>query len=218
MLGYRRLLTELLNETGLCMRFYPADANVPDTLETPEFRLEPLNASHVERDYDALMSSRERLNRWSGDLWPREDFTLAENLSDLQEHDAEQQSREAFTYTVLDPTGAVCLGCVYINALAGFLDQLRVPQAARPELYADDALVTCWARASVVPDGLETRLVAALREWLSRDWSFQRVTFATTQRFTEQQRAFADAGLQPVWSFAETPNPLRAFTLYRAAE
>jgi hypothetical protein len=79
----------------------------------------------------------------------------------------------------------------------------------------DDALVTCWARASVVPRGFETRLVDALLDWLAREWAFQRVTFATTQRFIDQQRAFEAAGLREVWSFTATPNPLRAFKLYR---
>jgi hypothetical protein len=81
----------------------------------------------------------------------------------------------------------------------------------------DDALVTCWARASVVPLGLDTRLVEAVRDWLARAWSFQRVTFATTERFIEQQRAFEEAGLREIWAYAATPNPLRAIKLYRAA-
>jgi hypothetical protein len=97
------------------------------------------------------------------------------------------------------------------------MDQSGVPAADRPELVDDDALVTCWARASVVPAGLETRLVAALLDWLAREWAFQRVTFATTERFIEQQQAFEAAGLREVWSFAATPHPLRAFKLYRKA-
>jgi RimJ/RimL family protein N-acetyltransferase len=197
------------------MRFYPDNARVPATLVTPEFILEPLNASHVELDFDALMSSRPRLNLWSGNLWPRDDFTLAENLDDLEGHDAEQRAREAFTYTVLAPDGQQCLGCVYINSMAEFLDSLGVPATAQPTIVDDDALVTCWARASVVPQGLETRLVAALLDWLAHAWGFQRVTFATTERFVEQQRGFEAAGLREVWSYAATPNPLRAFKLYR---
>jgi RimJ/RimL family protein N-acetyltransferase len=200
------------------MRFYPDDAPVPASLVTPEFMLEPLDASHVELDFDALMSSRPRLNLWSGNLWPRDDFTLAENLEDLEGHDTEQRAREAFTYTVLDPSGQQCLGCVYINPLDAFMDQSGVPAADRPELLDDDALLTCWARASVVSLGLETRLVVALIDWLARDWAFQRVTFATTERFVEQQHAFEAAGLREVWSFAATPNPLRAFKLYRAPD
>jgi RimJ/RimL family protein N-acetyltransferase len=200
------------------VRFYPGDAPVPATLVTPEFTLEPLNASHVELDFDALMSSRPRLNLWSGNVWPRDDFTLAENLEDLEGHDAEQRAREAFTYTVLAPDRQQCLGCVYINSMAEFLDSLDVPASARPATLDDDALVTCWARASVVPLGFETHLVAALLDWLAREWAFQRVTFATTERFVEQQRAFEAAGLREVWSYAATPNPLRAFKLYRVRE
>ena len=116
------------------MRFYPDDAPVPASLVTPEFMLKPLDASHVELDFDALMSSRPRLNLWSGNLWPRDDFTLAENLEDLEGHDVEQRAREAFTYTVLDPARQQCLGCVYINPLDAFMDQSGVPAADRPKL------------------------------------------------------------------------------------
>ena len=200
------------------MRFYPPDALIPGGLSTAEFRLEPLNAAHVELDYNALMTSRERLNLFSGGVWPHDGFTLTENLADLEGHDAEQRAREAFTYTVLAPSGQQCLGCVYINPLDRFLDQRSIPAAERPASLDDDALVSCWARASVVPSGLETRLVAALRDWLARDWAFQRVTFVTCERFSEQQRAFDEAGLREVWSYAHTPNPLQAFRLYRAHE
>src|SRR4051812_30511543 len=99
------------------LRFYPADAVVPAGLVTAEFTLEPLNASHVERDYDAFITSRPRLNLWSGDTWPHAGFTLAENLDDLNGHDAEHRDGVAFTYTVLAPDAALCLGCVYINPL-----------------------------------------------------------------------------------------------------
>jgi RimJ/RimL family protein N-acetyltransferase len=198
------------------LRFYPADADVPAGLVTAEFTLEPLNASHVERDYDAFITSRARLNLWSGDTWPHEGFTLAENLDDLNGHDGEHRARVAFTYTVLAPDATRCLGCVYINPLERFLRGHGVPEDDRPPRVDDDALVTCWVRASAVASGLETRLVAALVDWLGREWSFQRVTFATTARFVEQQHAFEAAGLREVWSCATTPNPLQAFKLYRA--
>src|SRR5579872_7154149 len=97
------------------MLFYPPDAPVPDELRTDELFLRMLRASDVEPDYEAVISSRELLWLRSSGRWPREGFTLAENLSDLQEHEQEHHQRTAFTFTVLAPDESLCLGCVYIN-------------------------------------------------------------------------------------------------------
>jgi hypothetical protein len=95
------------------MTFYPDDAPVPTGLRCDEFLLRPLRATDVELDYEAVMASQEPLRRGSGGEWPRPDFTLAENLADLQGHEADFQARRGFTYTVMDLTETRCLGCVY---------------------------------------------------------------------------------------------------------
>ena len=69
--------------------FYPENAPVPDMLQTDEFRLRPLKATDVQLDYDAVISSRAELLLTSGGTWPREGFTLEENLDDLERHEQE---------------------------------------------------------------------------------------------------------------------------------
>src|SRR5437868_13449286 len=96
------------------MEFYPANAPVPEEKRTNRLLLRPLQATDVELDYDAVMSSAEQLRRWSGRGWPADDFTLIQNLVGLQEHEREHQEREAFTFTVLNLEETHCLGCVYI--------------------------------------------------------------------------------------------------------
>ena len=83
--------------------FYPDNAHVPEVLQTEEFLLRPLRATDVELDYDAVISSRAELFLRSGGTWPREGFTLEENLADLEEHEQEHRDRVAFTYTVMNP-------------------------------------------------------------------------------------------------------------------
>src|SRR5262245_4096225 len=121
------------------MEFYPASAPVPEETRTNRLFLRPLRATDVELDYDAVMSSAEQLRRWSDSDWPADDFTLAGNLNDLQRHEREHGERVAFTFTVLNPEGTRCLGCVYITPVA--------PQAAH--LCADaahPANVGFWVR------------------------------------------------------------------------
>src|SRR2546427_11469272 len=103
--------------------FYPGDAIVPEALRTDEFLVRPLRATDVTLDYDAVISSRAELLLGSGGTWPKEGFTLEENLADLQRHEQEHRDRVAFTYTIMNPPETQCLGCIYIGPLERLLGQ-----------------------------------------------------------------------------------------------
>lgn len=123
-------------------------------------RLEPLGPEHTERDFEALMSSREHLRRtlaW-GD-WPEDGFTLEQNRADLERHRAEFDAHEAYAYTVLDPTGLRCLGCVYLMPLPG---------GAR-----DQALLALWVREDEVDRALDAHLMQTLTDWFERSWPLE---------------------------------------------
>ena len=78
--------------------FYPDGAPVPDMLQTDEFLLRPLRATDVHLDYDAVISSRAELLLSSGGTWPKEGFTLEENLDDLERHEQEHHDRVVLAY------------------------------------------------------------------------------------------------------------------------
>src|SRR5262249_22189853 len=152
------------------MEFCPASALVPEETRTNRLFLRPLRATDVELDYNAVMSSAEQLRRWSQSDWPSDDFTLAQNLDDLQRHEREHGTREAFTFTVLNPQATRCLGCVYITPV--------VPQAAHlcaGATYA--ANVGFWVRTSELANDLDKHLFATLREWFSTAWAFDAIVF-----------------------------------------
>ena len=79
------------------MTFYPDDALVPAGLRSDGFLLRPLRATDVELDYEAVMATQEVLRRGNDGAWPRPDFTLEENLADLQGHEADFLARRGFT-------------------------------------------------------------------------------------------------------------------------
>ena len=144
------------------MAFVPSDFAVPQTLETPEFRLEPLGPQHNDADFDAWSSSKEHIHATRGfedSSWP-DDRTLEDNLRDLRRHADDFAKRGGFTYTVLDPGGGV-VGCVYIYP-------------ARDGEH--DAHVTSWVRASRAE--LDVTLRRAVNGWLRADWPFERVDYA----------------------------------------
>src|SRR5579872_6346182 len=106
--------------------FYPDDIPVPAESRTGDFLLRMLRATDVELDYDAVISSRDSLLLRSGGAWPRQGFTLAENLADLQGHEKDHHERTSFTFTVMNPDETECLGCIYINPLLSLLQRHNV--------------------------------------------------------------------------------------------
>jgi hypothetical protein len=147
-----------------------------------------LRASDAERDYDAVMSSAAELRRCRGSEWPSDDFTLAENLADLERHEREHESGEALTYTVLAPDEARCLGCVYI---------VRVWPEATP-LCGTAACAACvgfWVRTSEQANDLDRHLLAALRGWLKAEWPFDCVLFTNYAADIRQAALLDEADL-----------------------
>jgi hypothetical protein len=143
-------------------QFVPSDFDVPSVLETENLRLRMLSVDDVEKDYEAVIESRELLHSMFGSRWPREGFTLKENLADLERHQREFLSREAFAYTVVTPDESRVLGCVYIN----------------PTLWADaDAEVVMWVRQSEYDKGLDPILFQAVQDRLDSSWPFDTVAY-----------------------------------------
>lgn len=109
-------------------------------------------------DFTALMSCRERLQqelRWGS--WPPTDFTLDANREDLSKHFAEFTRGEAFAYTVLQPDGQQCLGCIYLE---------------RCDLI-DGAQLAFWVIDNALD--LEGLLVTEVLEWVHNEWAIDRV-------------------------------------------
>jgi hypothetical protein len=184
------------------MTFYPVDAPVPGELRTSDLLLQPLTPEHVQMDYEAVMASREQLLGWSNGLWPREGFTLAENLEDLQGHEQEHLDREAFTYTVMSPDATLCEGCVYINPWEHALEHEYI-DATLDDIDAgsNEAVVTFWIRSGSIERDLDRQLVRGLLDWFEREWAFSRVVFMTNSNLPRQVTVLEDAGLQPVYTF-----------------
>ena len=178
--------------------FYPADAPVPEALRTDEFLLRPLRATDVQLDYDAVISSRAELMQGSGGTWPREGFTIEENLEDLEQHEQEHRERVAFTYTIMNPTESECLGCLYINPperLIGHNEEVGK--------YLSDgaAFVDFWVRSSRLADNLDWRVLQALIPWFQNGWAFSHVMFIAQKSEERQIRLYEEMGLRLLYSF-----------------
>jgi hypothetical protein len=146
------------------MPFLPRDFVIPDPPATHEFMLTPLRVDHVVLDFEAVMSSRERLWQLFGPGWgwPAAELTLMQDLVDLGWHQKEFQLRRSFNWAVLSTDQRTVLGCCYLDP------------SERP---ACDAEAFYWARSDRIGDGLEERLSAVFRTWVTTAWPFQRVAW-----------------------------------------
>ena len=186
------------------MTFYPEHVHVPEVLSTDAFLVRPLRASDVELDYDAVISSRAELWLRSGNTWPREGFTLEENLADLVQHEQEHLAGLVFTFTVMNPTETECLGCIYINPLAPMLRKAGANEEQCAHVGEHEAWVTFWVRQSRLTDELDRRLLQTLLAWFKNAWAFSRVCFAVRKAQEHQIRLFVETGLQRAYTFANT--------------
>ncbi len=169
--------------------FLPGGAAVPETVRTGRVVLRPLRTTDVETDYDAVRSSAPELRRWSESDWPADDFTLADDLADLEQHEREHVEQLAFTYTVLDPSERRCLGCVYIVPVCDAASGLCAG-------WTHAACVGFWVRASEIAADLDRHLLATLLRWFRTEWPFDGVLFTNATAEERQAMVLAEVGLE----------------------
>lgn len=141
--------------------FVPENFEAPASLESEQFRLEPLGVEHNEADHHAWMSSIDHIRATPGfeqREWPTQ-MSLDDNAEDLRAHADDHLARRGFTYTVLDHRDDV-IGCVYIYP---------------DEDGEADAHVRSWVTADRAE--LDLPLREAVAEWLERDWPFSDVRY-----------------------------------------
>lgn len=160
---------------------------VPAELGTSEFVLRPVTGDDAAMDHAAVMETREDLRLWEQSSWPEDDFTVEANRKDLVDLEQRHTAGRADAYTVLDPLGSACLGCVYVFPTdATFLAKAMVTPAGA-DVWADvQAVVYFWARRSRMETGLDGRLLDALRAWFAEAWKLERTVFVTNEQFTQQ--------------------------------
>lgn len=142
----------------------PESFSVPTELETDLYRIRPLTVRDVIRDYDAVMTSVDRLQGVFGprSSWPHAELSLEQDLIDLGWHQKEFQRRSSFAYAVTDVEDAEQLGCVYVYPSS--------PQAWDAEVYL-------WIRDRPDADALDDHLYHTVESWIAERWPFARVAF-----------------------------------------
>ena len=182
---------------------------IPAGPKTDEFFLRPILATDAALDFEAVMETRADLRVWEQSSWPADDFTVEANRQDLADLEQRHVERRAFTYTVLNPSGSECLGCVYIFPIdAAFLTRATVTAVIEDAHWAEvDAVVYFWVRNSRISSDMDVRLLAAIRTWMDRDWALARTVFVTNEQFERQVRLLERARLQVKFELREPDKP-----------
>ena len=192
------------------MPFENMEFNVPEGLTTDDFILRPIVAADAEMDYAAVMESRDYLQTWEQSSWPADDFTVAANREDLEKLERRHASREAFTYTVMNPTGTECLGCVYVMPSdARMFAEARITPVGNRRWDDYEAAVYFWVRKSRLATEMDRLLLDALRTWLAEDWSLGGHLIVTNEQFAQQVDMFEHTDLQLRFEVEEPDKPGR---------
>ena len=135
-------------------QFVPAEFVVPNEFATAHFTLRMLSIDDVEKDFEAVTSSAERVSKvWPDSGWPA-GLTLRQNLIDLGWHEKEFHNRTSFAYTMVAPAESEVLGCVYFYPT---------------DKAEHDAEVFLWVRESQVANDLDKALFEVVQRWLATD-------------------------------------------------
>ena len=181
---------------------------VPGELRSAEFVLRPIVAHDAELDYAAVMETREYLRLWRQSTWPEDDFTVEQNREDLVACEERHLAGRAFTYTVLDPGGTECLGCVYVfPTKAKFLASAAVTAVGDEEWADVEAVVFFWVRLPQLETGMDERLLAALRAWFTEEWKLTRTVYATSESFTQQVDLLGGTDMKVKFELQEPDKP-----------
>jgi len=156
----------------------PDDFEVPQVLETTRMRLRPLSINDAVKDYDAVMTSEDRLRTvYAPDgEWPL-GLTLEQDIIELGWHQAEFQLRSSFAYTVVSLDEAEVLGCMYIYP-------------TRKRGY--DVEITLWVRQSRVKEGLDQHLFETVENWIADCWPFASPAYPGRRLSFDEWRALPD--------------------------
>jgi hypothetical protein len=161
------------------MRLIPRSHPIPEGIDHDRFRMRILRVDDVVADYEAVMTSadrlRERFPHWG---WPAPNMSLTDDLVDLGWHQKEAALRRSFNYAVLTHDERRLLGCVYIDP---------------PEKQGADAEVFLWVRADEDGGDLEQVLEAAVRGWLASEWPFETIRWPGREISWEEWNSLPDA-------------------------
>ena len=141
----------------------PPGFKLPANLVSERFALQPLRLRDSALDHELIAASVRHLDQevYPGGSWAAS-MTPERAQIEAGYYQRQFEMARGFAYMVMDPAKQRSLGRVYIW---------------KSEKRGYDAMLNYFVRESELQSGLAGELDRALRDWLARDWPFQRVLF-----------------------------------------
>ncbi len=167
------------------------------------FIVRPLVPSDVVLDHEAVMSSREFLYHWEQEPpYPPEDSSVADNLEDLNQMDAEHRDGTRYTYTVMNADETQVLGCIYlVPNVDRRYTTVKVKTHDGTDLMSVDSTIMFWVRVSSWEGGFEGVLLKAVLGWLREDWSVERPVILTNEKLDHQIATIESLGMSRCFDY-----------------
>ena len=185
------------------MSFRTQGIDAPAGFTGDGFLVRPLRLSDNELDYAAVMSTREFLYHWEQEPpYPAEDFSLEENLADLEGMVDAHRDGVRYTYTVMNADETETLGCLYF-----FPNDDRMYPSAEvtshdgTDFSSVDLVMGFWVRTSTWADGFEATLLDAVMRWIRSDWSVGAPVVVTNTELATQIASIESVGLTPKFDY-----------------
>lgn len=161
------------------------------------FIVRPVLPSDNALDHDAVMETREFLYHWEQDPpYPPEDFSVDDNLADLEQMHAAHLDGTRYAYTVMNSDETRCLGCIYLLPNNDRMYRTaEVTSDDGTDFSTIDMTVSLWVRTSTWESGFEGKLLAAVLAWLRTDWTIERPVFLTNEHLDQQIATCESLGL-----------------------
>ncbi|MCU1389756.1 MAG: hypothetical protein JWL72_3094, partial [Ilumatobacteraceae bacterium] len=134
--------------------------------------------------------------------YPPADFSVEDNLEDLQKMDSEHRNRTRYTYTVMNTDESQVLGCIYL--LSNDDRMYRTAEVSShdgTDLSSVDATVAFWVRVSTWESGFEKTLLDAVLGWLRDEWPLERPVIVTNEALDHQIATIESLGLTRRFDF-----------------
>jgi hypothetical protein len=182
------------------MKLYPEGALIPNLLQTDEFTILPLGPKDNLLDYDAVMASLSYYRKFHPADWSSINFSVEENLAELNRHEKDHNNRTAFTFSVQSPQLDSALGCIYVNGYRELLSWLKRPAEELAQAKAYECQVYFWTRPNCFETDLDRKILEAFSSWFETKWAFSKVLYQTYESDLRQTKIIVDSGLTQIGS------------------
>lgn len=180
--------------------------------------LEPQRLAHNERDYAAVMASREHLRAWSHSDWPEDDFTLTANADDLASHIDDARQGLAYGYSVFSSERNELLGSLYLNPTDFLTEHYHTDEPTRQLLVAALVEVDYWLVPAREADfAFHRDFALTVDRWLRTDWGYARPLYGSRRAMDARREFFLRIGWDEILQLQSKSDPARRFWLHGAA-